>query len=137
MTYELDRHVGDFRAVKFLCDDGEFPPMTIELFQRIRNVGKADIFVVGPKIAEHFYHTLGKWYFDRNGSTPFTDYFDLHASAQDKERGYLGMLLGLDIVTRPDLDPFLVAGVELKLPPIWTACHVTLDSASKRIEENL
>jgi len=78
-------------------------PLTIELASELRNKSQGDLYVVGTGLADYIRHTNSEEYFAEHGESLLAPWADIHQSKSGREAGYVGMLLGLEIYTHPDL----------------------------------
>lgn len=87
--------------------------LSYELLNNIRNASNASIFIVGTELADHIRYIEGEEYFEAHGESPLTPWADIHQSKSGRESGYVGMVMGLEIYTHPDLAPNMIVGVKL------------------------
>jgi len=78
-------------------------PLSIELANELRNKSQGDLYVVGTDVADYIRYTNSEEYFEEHGESLLAPWADIHQSKSGREVGYVGMLLGLEIYTHPDL----------------------------------
>lgn len=87
--------------------------MSYELLNKIRNDSRADVLLVGTELADHIRYIEGEEHFAEHGESPLTPWADIDHSKSGRESGYVGMVMGLEIYSHPDLAPNMIVGVKL------------------------
>lgn len=87
--------------------------LSYELLNKIRNASNANVLIVGAELADHIRYIEGEEYFAEHGESPLTPWADIDHSKSGRESGYVGMVMGLEIYSHPDIAPNMIVGVKL------------------------
>lgn len=87
--------------------------LSYDLLNKIRNASNASLFIVGAELADHLRYIQSEEYFETHGESPLSPWLDVDHSKSGRESGYVGMVMGLEIYSHPDLAPNMLVGVQL------------------------
>lgn len=85
--------------------------LSFDLLNNIRNHSSASVFVFGTDLADHVRFISTEEYFAEHGENVLYPWADISPLKSGRAAGYVGMIMGLEVYSSPDIPPNMILGV--------------------------